>query len=63
MRIKFDPAVCVGHGRCYVLDPEHFAPDDLGHCEVISAEVSEESAERTRRAVQACPEGALTLED
>lgn len=63
MRIRLDPDACVGHGRCYVLDPEHFAPDDLGHCEVLRPDTPAEVLEQVRRAVDACPEGALTLED
>jgi ferredoxin len=63
MRIRLDPDACVGHGRCYALDGEHFEPDDLGHCVVTHAEPSDEVIDRVRRAVDACPEGALVLED
>ncbi len=63
MRIRLDPDACVGHGRCYVLDPERFAPDDLGHCEVVEPNPSDDALARVRRAVDACPEGALVIED
>lgn len=62
VRIVLDVDACVGHGRCYALDPATFLPDDLGHCEIVVATVEGEAAERARRAVAACPEGALTLE-
>lgn len=63
MRIRLDPDACVGHGRCYVLDPVHFAPDDLGHCEVVDPNPSDDELDRVRRAVDACPERALTIEE
>lgn len=63
MRIRLDPDACVGHGRCYVLDAGHFEPDDLGHCVVVSPDLAPDDAEVARKAVQACPEGALTLEE
>ena len=32
MKVRVDPDLCVGHGRCYALAPEVFEPDDFGHC-------------------------------
>lgn len=66
MRIRLDVAACVGHGRCYALDPATFFPDDLGHCELVVEIVDAVdvlAAERARRAIAACPEGALTFEE
>ena len=63
MRIALDPEVCTGHGRCYALAPEVFAPDDEGHCEVVHEDVPPEHESTTRTAVNNCPEGALTLVD
>ncbi|MBU6215049.1 MAG: ferredoxin [Acidobacteria bacterium] len=62
MDIRLDPDACVGHGRCYVLDPLRFEPDDLGHCEVVDPSPPDDVLEIVRRAVDACPEGALRLE-
>lgn len=65
-RIRLDVDACVGHGRCYALAPLTFLPDELGHCEVVDEaldEVTGEAADRVRRAIAACPEGALSLED
>jgi len=39
-----------------------FLPDDLGHAEVAIEEPDDADLERVRRAIAACPEGALTLE-
>jgi ferredoxin len=63
MRILLEVDACVGHGRCYALDPESFEPDDLGHCIVVATEPSGDALDRARRAVEACPEGALSIED
>lgn len=63
MRIRLDPDACVGHGRCYALDAVHFSADDLGHCIVVEAELSDDTLDRARLAVLACPEEALSLEE
>ncbi|MFM7064501.1 MAG: ferredoxin [Actinomycetes bacterium] len=63
MRIRLDANACVGHGRCYTLAPAHFEPDEIGHCVVVTAECSDAEFAHVRRAVDACPEGALTIED
>ena len=67
--IRLDVDACVGHGRCYALAPLTFLPDELGHCEVVdealdeaTGEAAGEADDRVRRAVAACPEGALRLE-
>ncbi|UDY35028.1 ferredoxin [Dermatobacter hominis] len=62
MQIRLDVDACVGHGRCYAIDPDVFEPDDLGHCVVVRAEVPPDDEERARRAVDACPEGALAVD-
>ena len=31
MKLRIDAEACTGHGRCYVLAPEVFEPDDEGH--------------------------------
>lgn len=62
--IALDVEACVGHGRCYALDPVTFAPDDAGCCVVVVVSpVAAEAVARARRAVAACPEGALTIEE
>ena len=48
MKVRVDPDLCVGHGRCYVLAPEVFEPDDFGHCVVLVAEVDGAAAEQAR---------------
>lgn len=62
LRIELNPAVCTGHGRCYALAPDVFAPDDDGNGSVLKDLVeSAEDRAVARTAAQNCPEGAITL--
>ncbi|MCP4436551.1 MAG: ferredoxin [Actinomycetia bacterium] len=63
MRIVLDVESCTGHGRCYALAPAVFAPDDMGHCEVVTPEPTSEQEELARAAVATCPEDALGIEE
>jgi ferredoxin len=62
VKVRVDAAVCVGHGRCYALAPQVFAPDDDGHAVVIAEDVPPELAEQARAGESNCPERAITLE-
>lgn len=65
MRLKIDPSLCVGHGRCYAEFPERFADDEEGHG-TVREERSNSSADQDPDAVLAvtrCPEGAITFEE
>lgn len=63
MRVRIDPEVCTGHGRCYSLAPEVFEPDDYGHGKVILDVVPEELRARAELGVQNCPEHAISVEE
>ena len=63
LRIRFDDALCVGHGRCYALAPEVFGADDYGHAVVLVAEVDGPLADQARTAAANCPERAISVED
>jgi ferredoxin len=62
MRVIIDNEKCQGHGRCYVLAPGVFAPDEEGYGTVLQADVSGDLLEQARRGVQSCPEAAITIE-
>ena len=62
MKVRVDSELCVGHGRCYVLAPDVFAPDDFGHCEVVAPEVEGAQADQARIGAENCPERAIFLE-
>jgi ferredoxin len=61
-RVTIDKDTCTGHGRCYVLSPAIFEPDDEG-AGVVSVPVlrTEEELEAARTAVANCPERAITV--
>jgi ferredoxin len=63
MKVTVDAATCVGHGRCYALAPDVYAPDDRGHCEVIAEEVPEALHDQARVGEANCPERAITITD
>ena len=58
-------AVPPGQGRCYVVSPELFSSDDEGFCDQRGneVEVPPELEAAATRAVNACPEGAISLID
>ena len=62
-RVVFDEALCVGHGRCYVLAPDVFGEDDRGYCVPRLAEVDGALLDQARIAEQSCPESAIRVEE
>ncbi len=66
MRLSVDADLCTGHGRCYVLAPQLFAPDDFGHCELVldaNVDVPDELEDQARLGRDNCPEQAITITD
>jgi ferredoxin len=63
LRVRIDPDVCTGHGRCYSLAPQVFEADEAGYGSVISADVPEELRAVAMIGVQNCPERAISLEE
>ncbi|MFN8052651.1 MAG: ferredoxin [Acidimicrobiales bacterium] len=62
IRVTIDDDRCEGHGRCYNLAPEVFAPDDIGNGTVLGdGTVPVEFEHRVRLAVANCPELAISL--
>jgi ferredoxin len=62
MRVILDREKCQGHGRCYVLAPEVFGPDEEGYGTVRQADVSGEALAQARLGEQGCPEVAIRIE-
>lgn len=55
---------CSGHGRCYVLEPSLFEPDDDGFAVIVQTVLSSDADRAAaQRAVAACPEGAILLRE
>jgi ferredoxin len=63
MKIRLDPELCQGHGRCYALASAVFDADDYGHCVLLVEEVAQDHERAARDAVENCPEQALSIED
>ncbi|MDP1795381.1 MAG: ferredoxin [Acidimicrobiales bacterium] len=63
MRIILDNERCQGHGRCYNLAPDLFAPDDDGYAVVlVEGDLDPEQLAQANLAAANCPEYALTVE-
>ncbi|HLM19501.1 MAG TPA: ferredoxin [Acidimicrobiia bacterium] len=63
MKLHIDADACTGHGRCYVLAPEVFEPDDEGHSIGLVDDVPAELLDKAHLAAANCPESAITISD
>lgn len=63
MKVRVDPVVCVGHGRCYELAPEVYEEDERGHCRVRLERVPPALEAQARLGAANCPEDAIVVED
>lgn len=67
MKVLIDEQRCVGHGRCYAIQPELFEPvDDDGHSIFLPDEVPADDAELLAKVAEAsanCPEQAITIDE
>lgn len=57
--VKIDPAICAGHGRCYVALPSIFETDDEGFGHVRAESTGKVSDAETQQAIDTCPEHAI----
>ena len=60
MRVEVDADRCAGHGACWATCPEVFDITDDGYAAVLLPDVPPELQERARRAVEQCPERAIS---
>ena len=64
MRVVIDQSICSGNGRCYTLAPELFVDDERGYGQLVGdGTLTDEQVEQARKAVTACPERAITIEE
>jgi ferredoxin len=63
MKLHIDTDACTGHGRCYVLAPEVFEPDDEGHSVGLYDDIPDDLLDKARLAVANCPESAITISE
>jgi ferredoxin len=60
MKVNVDHDVCTGHGRCYVLAPDVFEPDEQGHSMAKYDEVPANLEQQALIGQANCPEGAIS---
>jgi ferredoxin len=63
VKVSVDDDRCAGHGVCTTMCPEVFALNDDGYAVVQSPDVPSGLEAAVRRAVQSCPERAITAEE
>jgi len=64
MQVRVDANKCQGHTLCNRVAPELFRlREEDGHSEVISSEVPKALEEEARKAMQGCPEQAISIEE
>jgi ferredoxin len=64
VKLIINADICTGHARCVALTPELFDDDENGYGHVIGdGSVSVALEAKARKAVQACPERAISLVD
>jgi ferredoxin len=62
VKLRIDPDLCQGHGRCYDLAPDLFGDDEEGFGQVLGDGIVPPDMERDARlAVANCPERAIEL--
>lgn len=61
-RLALDPIACDGHGLCAELVPERISLDEWGYPIVDDEPISRGLMGHARRAVNACPALALSLQ-
>lgn len=62
-KVSIDGGKCQGHARCVDLAPDYFDTDDAGVGLVLRSDVDPDDLADVKKAVLACPEGAITLSE
>lgn len=62
MSIRLDRSKCSGHAMCHAVDENLFPLDEQGYSIVEPHTIAVADEKLAWEGVQACPEGALTLE-
>jgi len=62
VRLVIDASRCEGHAICALQCPELISLDEWGYAHLESSATTASIAARARRAVRACPVGAITVE-
>lgn len=60
--VAVDRSRCQGNQLCLSVAPQHFAIGEDGYARVVCDEPSEADLSALRMAVEACPNGAISVE-
>ncbi|TQM11321.1 ferredoxin [Pseudonocardia kunmingensis] len=63
MRITVDGGKCAGHAQCHAVAPDVFELDEVGYAVPFAGEAPPGLEEQAGRGADACPEGAITIEN
>jgi ferredoxin len=64
VKVRIDPEMCQGQGRCFSIAPGIFDVDDLGSGVVIGdGTLTDDTVELARLAQANCPEHAIFIEE
>lgn len=63
MRLRIDPVICAGHGRCSALGPDVFVLNDDGYNDMGDIEIPAGLEEQAWAGFEACPERAISMVD
>jgi ferredoxin len=64
LKVKVDPEKCQGHNRCYAMAPGMFKVDEYGYATPRGdGTLTADNIELAQRAVENCPERAISIED
>ncbi len=61
-KINLDQNKCIGCNTCPLMDPEHFEMDTTTYKAKIKKQ-TEEITDTIKSAIDACPVGAITIEE
>ena len=62
MKVRINPELCQGHGRCYDLAPGLFGADDEGYGQVLGdGSVPQDAEHDANLAALNCPEQAIEV--
>lgn len=63
MKVEVNQDACIGCGACAAICDKVFELNDEGLSEAKVEEVSEKDSQEVRDAADACPTGAITVEE
>jgi ferredoxin len=64
MKVRVDPARCMGHGMCTALAPDVYRiNEDSGLNEMGEFTIADDLRDSVNRGLAACPERAISLRD